>query len=271
MSDLPSCIQNIGIERAPSTCGGANCQTYARRLSCIRRKLSPRQHLFLQGDAQNHVYLVKSGAMCLYKLLRNGRRQIIGFKFPGELIALGHDTKYRFCAQAIAATELRSFQSHALHAAAVEDSRLMSKLYESVAGDLARAYDLALSVGQRDAEDSVATFLLTVETRAKAESADGETLSLPMSRSDIADYLGLSLETVSRIFTGFKRRGFIELSGRRGVRLVDRGARAPRGGDPPGPPPAAGGGAARAGARGAAPRRPPPPAAEPAIATPMKR
>ena len=224
MSDLPSCIQNIGIERAPSTCGGANCQTYARRLSCIRRKLSPRQHLFLQGDAQNHVYLVKSGAMCLYKLLRNGRRQIIGFKFPGELIALGHDTKYRFCAQAIAATELRSFQSHALHAAAVEDSRLMSKLYESVAGDLARAYDLALSVGQRDAEDSVATFLLTVETRAKAESADGETLSLPMSRSDIADYLGLSLETVSRIFTGFKRRGFIELSGRRGVRLVDRGA-----------------------------------------------
>lgn len=220
VSDLPPCIQNIGADGA-SACSSAVCLDAARRLSCMRRKLMPRQHLFLQGDAQSHVYLVRSGAMCLYKLLRNGRRQIIGFKFPGEFIALGYDTKYRYCAQAIAETELRSFQTPAFHAAAVKDPQFLLKLYESVAGDLSRAYDQALSVGQRDAEANVATFLLNVETRAQTD--DNGTLSLPMSRADIADYLGLSLETVSRIFTGFKRRGLIDLAGRRGVRLIDRG------------------------------------------------
>lgn len=224
MNPLPPCIQNIGTKRVPSACGSSDCLAYVRNLSCTRRKLQPRQHLFFQGDTQSHVYLVKTGAVCLYKLLRNGRRQIIGFKFPGEFIALGYDSKFRFCAQAIAETELRSFQTSDFHAVAVKDTRILLKLYESVALDLSRAYELTLSVGQRDAQDSVATFLLTVEARAIAESDGGDTLTLPMSRADIADYLGLSLETVSRIFTSFNRRGFVELSGRRGVRLVDRAA-----------------------------------------------
>lgn len=62
--------------------------------------------------------------MCLYKLLRNGRRQIIGFKFLGEFIALGYDSKYRFCAQAVAETERRSFQTSDFHAVAVKDARI---------------------------------------------------------------------------------------------------------------------------------------------------
>lgn len=221
MDELPPCVENIGTDQ-PSACGKADCSEHIRKLCCTRRTLHSRQNLFLEGDPQTHVYLVKTGAMCLYRMLHNGRRQVIGFKLPGEFIALGYEPHYRFCAEAIGATELRSFQTWAFHAIAAADSRFLLKLYESVAKDLSRTQDQAVSVGQRDAEGSVAAFLL--DLAARLSSADtGAPLSLPMSRADIADYLGLSLETVSRVFTGFKRLGLVDLCGRRGVRLVDRG------------------------------------------------
>lgn len=177
----------------------------------------------MEGDARTHVYLVKTGAICLYRMLRNGRRQVVGFKLAGEFIALGDEPHYRCCAEAIGSTELRSFQTWAFHAAAATDTRFLLKLYESVAKDLSRTQDQAVSVGQRDADGSVAAFLLNLAGR-KLPTDSGGSLSLPMSRADIADYLGLSLETVSRVFTGFKRLGLIALRGRRGVRLIDRAA-----------------------------------------------
>ncbi|AXK79815.1 hypothetical protein DW352_04350 [Pseudolabrys taiwanensis] len=204
----------------------------------MRRVLRARQQLFMEGDAQTHVYLVKAGAVCLYRMLRNGRRQVVGFKLPGEFIALGSEQRYRCCAESIGATELRSFQTVVFHAAAALNSRFMLRLYEAVASDLARTQEQAVSVGQRGADGSVAAFLLSVAGRSLPSDGFG-TLSLPMSRADIADYLGLSLETVSRVFTGFKRLGFITLRGRRGVRLVDRAALraiADAGGDTGSPP-----------------------------------
>jgi len=204
----------------------------------MRRTLRARQQLFMEGDAQTHVYLVKTGAVCLYRMLRNGRRQVVGFKLPGEFIALGSEARYRCCAESIGPTELRSFQTWAFHAAAALDSRFMLKLYEAVAKDLARTQEQAVSVGQRGADGSVAAFLLSLTGRSLLTDGRG-TLSLPMSRADIADYLGLSLETVSRVFTGFKRLGFIALRGRRGVRLIEHAALraiADAGGDNRSPP-----------------------------------
>lgn len=191
-------------------------------MCCSGRELKSRQLLFLEGDAQNQVYLVRRGVISLYRMLRNGRRQILGFKLPGEFVGLGHDGKHRFCAEAIGPTEVRAFQASAFQATAVQNSRFLLKLYEAVGGDLSRAQEQALSVGQRDAESSIAAFLLNVEARTRDIGVDGF-FSLPMPRADIADYLGLSLETVSRVLTGLKRRGYIGLSGRRGIRLVERG------------------------------------------------
>lgn len=219
-TELPPCIRQIGAEGAALACGSADCAASYRMPNCSRRKLTPSQHIFLQGDKQSHVYFVKAGAVRLYELLRSGRRQIVGFKFPGEFIALGYDAKHRFSAQAMKASELRSFASPAFHAAAANNSRFLLKLYEAVAKDLSRAYELTLSVGQRDAKGSVAAFLLNVE--ARAANANGKTpiLSLP-PRGDIADHLGLTLETVSRIVTQLKRDGIIELHARGGVRLIN--------------------------------------------------
>lgn len=220
---LPPCIRNIGAEGASLACGTADCAVNYREPPCSRRKLAASQHIFLQGDPQSHVYFVKAGAVRLYKLLRSGRRQIIGFKFPGDFIALGYDAKHRFSAQAMKSTELRSFPSPTFHAAAGNDSRILLKLYEAVARDLSRAYDLALSVGQRDAKGSVAAFLLNVEARASARSGRLGIVSLP-PRGDIADHLGLTIETISRVLTMLKRRGIIELHERGGVRLIDHAA-----------------------------------------------
>jgi len=224
VTDLPPCIVHIGADSACYGCTSTECMAQYRDvgLSCSRRKLAARQHVFLQGDAQTHVYLVKIGAMRLYKMLGNGRRQIIGFKFPGDFIALGHDAKYRFSAQAIVATELRSFPIAAFHAVAGGDLRFLTRLYDALADDLGRAHDLALTVGQRDAEGSIASFFLDFDARMRARGTSGEVLVLPMPRADIADYLGITHETVSRIFTQFKKRSLIELHGHRGVRLIDR-------------------------------------------------
>lgn len=127
-----------------------------------------------------------------------------------------------YCAQAMGPTELRCFALQPFLAVASGDPRFLLKLYESVSHDLSRAYELALSVGQRDAGSSVAAFLLGLEARARAQREPSDFVALPMSRGDIADYLSISFETVSRVFTSFKKRGYIALFGRRGVRLIDR-------------------------------------------------
>jgi CRP/FNR family transcriptional regulator len=163
---------------------------------------------------------VKAGVICLYRLLRNGRRQIVGFKLPGEFIGLGHDAVHRCSAEAIGAADVRCFQTSIFHTAAADDTRFLRKLYESVASDLTRTHEHALSVGQRDAEGSIAAFVLSVERRVLGADS-GEVLALPMSRADIADYLSLSVETVSRVLTGFKRQRLIDLSGRRGLKVRD--------------------------------------------------
>ncbi len=160
----------------------------------------------------------------LYITLSNGRRQIIGFKSAGDFVALDYGSTHRYSAQAISATELRSVPTAAFYAAAGKDPQFMLKLYKEVCKDLSHAQDLVVTIAKRDAEGSMAGFLLSIDARAAGRSAKGEFLSLPMLRGDVADYLGLTGETVSRIFTNFKKRGFIEVRGRHGIRLLNRRA-----------------------------------------------
>jgi CRP/FNR family transcriptional regulator len=100
----------------------------------------------------------------------------------------------------------------------------MMKLYNVACEDLSRAHDLVLTIAKRDAEGSIATFMIEIEARAAARSSKGDFVLLPMLRGDIANYLGLTNETVSRIFTHFKKRQLIEVRGRFGIRLLDRRA-----------------------------------------------
>jgi CRP/FNR family transcriptional regulator len=195
-----------------------------KNLSWSRRQLAPRQHIFHQGDDQRYVYLLKSGIARLYTLLSNGRCQIIGFKSAGDFLALQYSSKHRFSAQAISGAELQYVPLAEFYATASRDPQFMLKLFNVVGEDLFRAHDLVLTIAKRDAEGSIAGFLLEVTDRVAPPLAKNEFVALPMLRGDIADYLGLTNETVSRIFTNFKKRGFIEVRGRHGIRLIDRTA-----------------------------------------------
>lgn len=186
-----------------------------------KRKLVARQHIFHQGDEQTHVYVVKSGFVRLYSLLNNGRCQVIGFKSPGDFVAFEYGARHRFSAQAVTTTEMRSIPTSVFFATACGDPQFLLKLYNVVCEDLSHAHDLVLTIAKRDAEGSLAAFVLEIDARA-ANRGKGDFVSLPMLRGDIANYLGLTNETVSRVFTHFKKRGLIEVRGRYGIRLLDR-------------------------------------------------
>lgn len=219
VSELPAALRGNGNGRASPASLDLECS-----VPWSRRKLAPRQHVFHQGDDQTHVYVVKTGFIRLYSLLSNGRCQVIGFKSPHDFVAFEYSAKHRFSAQAVTATELRSVPMATFFAAASGDPQFLLKLYNTACEDLSRAHDLVLTIAQRDAEGSIAAFILEIDARAGARGVNGEFVALPMLRGDIANYLGLTNETVSRIFTQLKKRRLIEVRGRYGIRLIDRRA-----------------------------------------------
>ena len=180
--------------------------------------------MFLGSDERLHAYFIRSGAVCLYKMLRNGRRQIVAFKFAGDFVIPGTSGTHRFSAQAMTAAELRVFPLAAFRAAAAEDARFLARLHDMAIAELSSAYDLISILGHHDAEASVAAFLLDVDARAGLHADAAGVVVLPMLRTDIADYLGLSHETVSRILTSFKRKGLIDIGRGRTVRIKERSA-----------------------------------------------
>jgi CRP-like cAMP-binding protein len=229
VTNIPACILNIGGASPP--CDGERCLNRGRShdhrvggLTCRGRDLEPGQHLFVGTDIQSHVYLVKRGTLCLYNMLRNGRRRILSFKFPGDFIVSGFGREHRFSAQAVVPAEIRQFPFAAFHSAVSNNRQILARLYDMVSADLSSAYDLVSIVGQHDAEASVAAFLLALDARVASRGDDNDFVLLPMLRVDIADYLGLTHETVSRVFTSFKRRRLIQLIRGRRVRLENRPA-----------------------------------------------
>jgi len=226
VNEHPSAIASFGKVSAYHACAGVESVDGHRIcvLPWSRRKLTPRQHAFLQGDDKSHVHMVKTGFLRLYAVLSNGRRQIIGFRSAGDFVALESGSTYRYSAQAVSATELHTVPIAAFFEVASNDPRFLLRLYNMVCDNLTAAHDLVVTIAKRDAEESMAAFLLDIDARAPARKAKSDFVSLPMLRGDMADYLGLTSETVSRIFTNFKKRGYIEVRGRHGIRLINRAA-----------------------------------------------
>jgi CRP/FNR family transcriptional regulator len=185
------------------------------------RRVEAKEFVFIEGDPTTHVFRVETGAVSLYKVLADGRRQIVGFAYPGDLIGLGAQGAHVMNAQAIKPTRLRCLAMATLHRAAAEDPALGLRLYEAVARDLAATRDLMLTTGQRSATERVVSFLMAFSRRSERNGQDPCDFELPMTRADIGDFLGLTIETVSRTFTKLKTLGLIELPQSNRVQLVD--------------------------------------------------
>ena len=185
------------------------------------KRVEAKELLFAEGDIVSHVYRVETGAVALFKVLADGRRQIVGFAYPGDLIGLGAEGEHAMNAQAIKPTRLRCLPMAGLHRSVAQDPALGFKLYQALARELASARDLMLTTGQRNATERVVSFLLAFSRRSERNGQDPSVFELPMTRADIADFLGLTIETVSRTFTKLRIMGLIELAQSNQVKLTD--------------------------------------------------
>lgn len=181
-----------------------------------RRYLRDRE-IYSEGDDADCVFKVESGVVRTYKFLRDGRRQVNAFHGPGSVIGLELGKVYGISAAAASDCAVISYARRNLEALASRQDQLLLQLFSSVLGSLAREQEHSVSLGRRSAVEKLAIFLMG----CGGYSAEGEDILLEMSRKDIADYLGLTIETVSRTFSDLEHRAFIELHGARHIRLTD--------------------------------------------------
>jgi CRP-like cAMP-binding protein len=171
-----------------------------------------------ESEEAEYFYQVVSGAVRTYKVLQDGRRQIGAFYLPGDVFGLEAGARHAFSAEAIGDTTVRIARRSTIIAHAARESDLAADLWAETAGGLRLAQEHMLLLGRKSAEERVVSFLLDM---ARRESAT-EVVELPMSRQDIADYLGLTIETVSRTLTHLEDKQAIELPTSRRVRLRSR-------------------------------------------------
>ena len=175
------------------------------------RTIPAREHLFCEGDLATHVYEVEAGHIVIYRTMSDGRRQVIDFAYPGDVVGLGALDEHGTNAQANTKTIVRCLPVSALRELAANNSRVAMRLYEAVSRELIASRELLFTVSQRTASERLASFLLALSRRNERRGADPTEIVLPMTRSDIADFLGLTIETVSRTFSRFRADGVIDL------------------------------------------------------------
>lgn len=183
-----------------------------RRLDAIAKEMNfePRQIIFIEGDPAAFVFSLTRGMVGVSKALPDGRRQITGFLYPGDFLGISLHNAHVYSAEALTGVTLRRFPRSKLRTLFDEFPTLEIHLLSLTANELAAAQDQMLLLGRKSAQERVASFLLMLARRANVPYDPGRSLELPMSRLDIADYLGLSAETVSRTFSTFRARGLID-------------------------------------------------------------
>jgi CRP/FNR family nitrogen fixation transcriptional regulator len=180
-------------------------------------KLPRNAAVFSEGEPARQVYKVIGGAVRSCRVLRDGRRQIAHFHLAGEFFGLDWQGEHGLTAEAVADAVVVSYPRAALESAAEDEPALQKLLMNLLAGGLAAAQDHVVMLGRQTAQERLAWFLLGIMRRSR----NNPHLELPMGRLDIADYLGLTIETVSRGFSQFRRDGLITVSGVHRVALQD--------------------------------------------------
>lgn len=195
-------------------------------MACASESVSaqPGQALFHEGDPNPYVFNVVDGAVKLYRLLPDGRRQITGFLFQGDFLGLGGRGASSFTAEALTPLNACRFRrgdfDQLLNALPALEHRLVA-----LAGDeLMAAQEQIVLLGRKTARERLASFLTRLSERQVQLGGPEGQVHLPMTRLDIADYLGLTIETVSRVVTQFKTSGLIRLLPGNDVALPDPAA-----------------------------------------------
>jgi CRP/FNR family nitrogen fixation transcriptional regulator len=173
--------------------------------------------IYGEGEPADYMYKIVSGTARTYKVLFDGRRQVGGFYLPGDILGLETGDAHGYSAEAISLCKVLVIKRSALVTMAGRQDEVARQLWKVIAEELRRvqAHNLLLI---KSAQERVAAFLLEMADR----NATGDAIELPMSRQDIADYLGLTIETVSRTLTQLENLAAIELASSRRIVLRNR-------------------------------------------------
>jgi len=178
------------------------------------------EEIYGEEEQADYVYQVVRGAVRSYKLLSDGRRQVGAFHLAGDVFGIESGTVHRLSAEAIIDTTVRLIKRSSLEAVAATNAKVAHQLWTMTVADLKHAEDHMLLLGRKTAMERVVTFLLEMDKRLSSAGIFG----LPMSRRDIGDYLGLTLETVSRALSQLNEEGALTFSGARQISLRNRPA-----------------------------------------------
>lgn len=201
-------------QKAVGNSAGAGVRSYETKIA-----IKAGEAIFHEGDEALYFYKVVSGSVRLVKSVADGHRQICDFNLSGDLIGLSNAPEHEFTAEAIQDCTLVRYRRKEINALIKSDATFACELQALTAKGLTSAYRHMVRLCHRSAQDRLAWFLLSMADRA--EDDDGW-VELPMTRVDIADYLGLAHETVSRAFTQLKKTSAIIEPTLNRIKLVNR-------------------------------------------------
>lgn len=189
------------------------------------RPIQKGDHIFRADDLFSSFYAVRSGSVKVYILNESGEEQIVGFYFPGEIIGFDavHQQQHTCSAVAMETTTFCSLPYNKVHEICVQVPELQNQIFSLMSRELSNENKLLLMINKRTAEERIATFLVSLSSRFHKLGYSAKEYNLPMSRQEIGNYLGLTIETVSRLFTKFQRNGLVKIN-RKSIRLENMSA-----------------------------------------------
>jgi CRP/FNR family transcriptional regulator len=198
--------------RQASVCNAIPDSDMARLASAaVVHEAAPGTTFIDEGEPASSFFNVTRGTAKLFKLMPDGRRQITGFVTVGHFLGLAVSSTYAFSAEAIDQVRYCRFSRHRLRALLVDYPAMEERLLEVASNELVAAQEQMLLLGRKTARERLASFLATQGRQAAGDRAARTRFALPMTRGDIADYLGLTIETVSRTLTKLRTEGLIDI------------------------------------------------------------
>ena len=194
--------------------------TSARRAACPVRHLAPGAYVFREGDDASHIYEVKSGILRLTRVLENGRRQVITFALPGDIVGFPNGNLHHTDCDVIGSCEVVLHRREALENGE-GNPEIHHRLLMAALREISGMQDHFMMLARKSALEKVASFLIVLSDRIGTRQGHTSTIDLQMNRADIADFLGLTTETVSRTITQLRSSGIISLRTAQSIVVLD--------------------------------------------------
>jgi CRP/FNR family transcriptional regulator len=183
-------------------------------------RFDPGETVFFEGDPAKHVFEVTEGVMRLCKILVDGRRIVTGFLFAGDVVGFSQPQKYSYGAEAVTPIKVRRIARRSLDEAIELSSALRPQVFAKLCEEMAATQDQMVLLSCKSAEERLCSFLVYLMRRTRAAQRPDVIIDLPMTRLDMADYLGLTIETVSRNLTRLAKRGILSEVERFSLRVL---------------------------------------------------